>query len=159
MATSGTYPSGAHLAVVDVDTETGGVRLRRMVAVDDAGKILNPLLAEGQIHGGLCSGIAQALYEQIVFSEDGIPMTTNFADYSIVSAAEVPSFETVHYETVSPINDLGAKGIGESGSIGATPAVQNAVVDGLAHIGIRHINIPATPERVWAAIQEATSPA
>jgi carbon-monoxide dehydrogenase large subunit len=152
---SGTYPSGAHLAVVEVDTETGDVRIARLVAVDDAGVILNPLLAEGQVHGGLAQGIAQALYEEVRYSEDGVPLTTNLADYAIVSAAELPSFETIHLETPSPWNDLGAKGIGESGSIGATPAVQNAVIDAIAHLGVRHIDMPATPQRVWDAIRAA----
>ena len=133
------------------------VVVRRVVAVDDAGRILNPMIVEGQVHGGLAQGIAQALLEEIRFDADGNPLTTNFADYTIVSAAEVPSFENVHMETPSPLNVLGAKGIGESGSIGSTPAVQNAVVDALSHLGVRHIDMPTTPERVWAAIQEATA--
>jgi carbon-monoxide dehydrogenase large subunit len=149
----GTFPSGAHVAVVEVDTETGAVRLVRMVAVDDAGNILNPLLAEGQVHGGLGQGIAQALYEEVVYDDDGNPQTGNFADYGFPSAAELPSFETVHLATPSPLNDLGAKGIGESGTIGATPAVQNAVVDALAHLGVRHIDLPCTPQRVWEALR------
>jgi carbon-monoxide dehydrogenase large subunit len=151
----GTFPSGAHVAVVEVDTETGKVVLRRLVAVDDAGRILNPLLAEGQVHGGLAQGAAQALLEEVVYDEDGNPLTATLADYPAISAAELPSFETVHLETPSPLNDLGAKGIGESGTIGATPAVQNAVVDALAHLGVRHVMMPATPERVWRAIESA----
>ncbi|HLM16975.1 MAG TPA: xanthine dehydrogenase family protein molybdopterin-binding subunit, partial [Acidimicrobiia bacterium] len=138
----GTFPSGAHLAVVEVDIETGRAVLRQMVAVDDAGHIINPLLAEGQVHGGLAQGIAQALFEEVVYDEDGNPLTATFADYGIVSAAELPSFETVHVETPSPLNDLGAKGIGESGTIGSAPAVQNAVVDAVSHLGIRHIDMP-----------------
>jgi carbon-monoxide dehydrogenase large subunit len=152
---TGSYPSGAHLAVVEVDVETGGVRLVRFVAVDDAGRILNPLLAEGQVHGGLGQGIAQALVEEFVYDEDGNPLTTTFADYAFISAAELPSFETVHLETASPLNELGLKGIGESGTIGSTPAVQNAVVDAVSHLGVRHVPLPATPERVWRAIEEA----
>jgi carbon-monoxide dehydrogenase large subunit len=152
VAASGSYPSGAHVAVVEVDTETGDTRVVRLVAVDDAGVILNPLLAEGQVHGGLAQGVAQALYEEFRYDADGVPLTTNFADYAIVSPTELPSFETVHLETASPTNDLGAKGIGESGTIGATPAVQNAVVDALAPFGVRHVDIPCTPERVWRAI-------
>ncbi|MEZ5215415.1 MAG: molybdopterin cofactor-binding domain-containing protein [Ilumatobacteraceae bacterium] len=148
----GTYPSGAHLAVVDVDTETGKVVLRRLVAVDDAGRILNPLLAEGQVHGGLGQGAAQALLEEVIYDEDGNPLTANFADYGVISATELPSFETVHLVTESPANELGAKGIGESGTIGATPAVQNAVVDAVAHLGVRHIDLPCTSERVRRAI-------
>src|SRR5688500_6418318 len=144
---SPTFPFGAHIAVVEIDTETGKVRLRRLVAVDDAGRILNPLLVEGQVHGGLAQGIAQALFEEVRYDEDGNPITSNLADYAFVSAAELPSFETVHMETPTPVNELGAKGIGESGTIGATPAVQNAVVDSLAHLGVRHLDMPATPER------------
>jgi len=151
----GTFPSGAHLAVVEVDLETGRVVLRQMVAVDDAGHIINPLLAEGQVHGGLAQGIAQALFEEVVYDDDGNPLTATFADYGIVSAAELPSFETVHVETPSPLNDLGAKGIGESGTIGSAPAVQNAVVDAVSHLGIRHIDMPCTPFRVWSAINGA----
>jgi carbon-monoxide dehydrogenase large subunit len=154
-ASTPTYPFGAHLAVVEIDTETGRVALQRFVAVDDAGRILNPLLAEGQIHGGLAQGAAQALLEEVRYDEDGNPLTTNLADYAFISAAELPSFETVTMETPTPVNPLGAKGIGESGSIGSTPAVQNAVVDALSHFGIRHLDMPATPERVWRAIQEA----
>ncbi len=150
-----TYPFGAHLAVVEVDTETGKVVLRRMVAVDDAGRILNPLLADGQIHGGLAQGVAQALLEEFRYDEDGNPLTTNLADYTFVSAAELPSFECARMETPTPKNELGAKGIGESGTIGSTPAVHNAVVDALAHLGVRHIDMPTTPERVWRAITAA----
>jgi carbon-monoxide dehydrogenase large subunit len=151
-----TFPSGAHIAVVEVDVETGAVQLVRFVAVDDAGRIVNPLLAEGQVHGGIGQGVAQALLEEVVYDADGNPLTTNLADYAFISAAELPSFETVHVETPSPRNELGAKGIGESGTIGSTPAVQNAVVDALAHLGVRHVSLPCTPERVWRAIQEAT---
>jgi carbon-monoxide dehydrogenase large subunit len=154
-ATGGTYPFGAHVVVVEVDLETGRVEVVRLVAVDDAGRILNPLLADGQVHGGLAQGVAQALLEEFVYDADGNPLTTSFADYSVVSATELPSFEIVHMETPTPMNPLGAKGIGESGSVGATPAVQNAVVDALAHLGVRHVPMPATPERVWRVIQEA----
>jgi aerobic carbon-monoxide dehydrogenase large subunit len=153
----GSFPSGAHVAVVDVDTETGKVTLRRLIAVDDAGRILNPLLAEGQVHGGLAQGVAQALLEEVVYDDDGNPLTTNFADYPVISAVELPSFETVHLETPSPLNDLGAKGIGESGTIGATPAVQSAVVDALSPLGVDHLDMPCTPERVWRAIAAASS--
>jgi carbon-monoxide dehydrogenase large subunit len=152
---SGTYPCGAHLAVVEVDVETGKATLVRLVAVDDAGRILNPLLAEGQVHGGLAQGAAQALLEEVVYDEDGNPLTTNFADYAIISAPELPSFETIHLETPSPHNELGAKGIGESGSIGSTPAVHGAVIDALAHLGVRHVPMPTTPERIWRALLEA----
>ena len=154
-ASQPTFPFGAHLAVVEVDTETGDTRLLRLVAVDDAGRVLNPLLAEGQRHGGLAQGVAQALYEHVQFDADGNPLTTNFADYAIVSAAELPSFELVPLETPTWVNPLGAKGIGESGTIGSTPAVQNAVCDAVAHLGVRHVDMPCTPERVWRAIQDA----
>jgi len=138
-----------------VDTETGRVQLVRMVAVDDAGRILNPLLAEGQVHGGLAQGAAQALLEEMRYDEDGNPVTSNLADYGFISAAELPSFETVRLETPTPLNELGAKGIGESGTIGSTPAVHNAVVDAVTHLGVRHIDMPLTAERVWRAIQDA----
>jgi carbon-monoxide dehydrogenase large subunit len=147
-----TFPFGAHVAVVGVDTETGKVTLERLVACDDAGRLINPLLAEGQVHGGLAQGAAQALLEEVRYDEDGNPVTSNLADYAFISAAELPSFEIVHMETPTPLNELGAKGIGESGTIGATPAVQNAVVDALAGLGVRHVDMPATPERVWRAI-------
>ncbi|HUQ39067.1 MAG TPA: xanthine dehydrogenase family protein molybdopterin-binding subunit [Acidimicrobiales bacterium] len=152
-----TFPFGAHVAVVEVDTETGKVTVLRMVAVDDAGTILNPLLAEGQVHGGLAQGVAQALMEEVVYDEDGNPTTSNLADYAFISAAELPSFETVSMETPTPRNELGAKGIGESGTIGSTPAVHNAVCDALRHLGISHVDMPATPERVWRAIQGSRS--
>ncbi len=146
------YPFGAHVAVVEVDTETGKVKLRRMVAVDDAGRVINPLLVEGQVHGGLAQGVAQALLEEVRYDEDANPVTSNFADYAFISAPELPSFESIRMETPTPINELGAKGIGESGTIGSTPAVQNAVVDALSHLGVRHVDMPTTPERVWRAM-------
>lgn len=150
-----TFPFGTHIAVVDVDTETGQVAIRRIVAVDDAGTLVNPLLAAGQIHGGLAQGVAQALMEEFRYDEDGNPQTTNLADYTAVSAMEVPSYERSFTQTPSPRNPLGAKGIGESGSIGSTAAVQSAVVDAVSHLGIRHIDMPLTPERVWQAIRSA----
>jgi carbon-monoxide dehydrogenase large subunit len=153
--TQPTYPFGAHVAVVEVDIETGDTRLVRLVACDDAGRVLNPLLADGQRHGGIAQGAAQALYEQVAFDGDGNPLTTTFADYAIVSAAELPSFELVDLETPTWVNPLGAKGIGESGTIGSTPAVHNAVCDALAHLGVRHVDMPCTPERVWRAIRAA----
>jgi len=155
-AKGATFPFGAHMAVVEVDTETGKVRLDRYIAVDDAGRLVNPLIAEGQVHGGLAQGAAQALLEEMRYDPDGNPITSNFADYAIISAAELPSFETVAMETPTPLNELGAKGIGESGTVGSAPAVQNAVVDALADLGVRHIDMPASPERVWRAISEAT---
>ncbi len=150
-----TFPFGTHIAVVEVDTETGRARLVRHVAVDDCGTIINPLLVEGQQHGGIGSGVGQALYEEVRFDALGNPITSNFADYGIPSAAEMPSFETHSTETPTPINPLGAKGIGEAATIGSTPAIQNAVIDAVSHLGVLHIDMPCTPERVWAAIQSA----
>jgi carbon-monoxide dehydrogenase large subunit len=156
--TNSTFPFGAHVSVVEVDTETGKVTMRRHVAVDDCGRILNPLLVRGQQHGGIAQGAAQALFEWVQYDEDGNPLTTNLMDYTMPAASELPSFEASNTETDSPRNPLGAKGIGESGTIGSTPAIQNAVVDALSHLGIVHIDMPCTPERVWRAIQAARVP-
>jgi carbon-monoxide dehydrogenase large subunit len=156
-AAAPTFPFGAHLAVVEVDVESGKAEVVRMVTVDDAGTILNPLLAEGQRHGGIAQGIAQALLEEVLYDEDGNPQTSTLADYPIVSATELPSFELVPMATPTPVNPLGAKGVGEAGTIGATPAVQNAVVDAVSHLGVRHIDMPTTPMRVWRAIRTARS--
>jgi aerobic carbon-monoxide dehydrogenase large subunit len=155
-----TFPFGAHVAVVEVDLDTGRVVPVKHVAVDDCGRILNPLLVTGQQHGGIAQGIAQALWEHYEFDDDGNPLTATLMDYAMPSAAEFPSFDARNTETPSPRNDLGAKGIGESGTIGSTPAVQSAVVDALSHLGIRHLDIPCTSARVWAAVQaaEAGSP-
>jgi aerobic carbon-monoxide dehydrogenase large subunit len=150
-----TFPFGAHLAVVEVDTETGKVTLLRHVTVDDAGPVLNPVLAEGQRHGGIAQGAAQALLEEVRYDADANPLTSTLADYAAITATELPSFELLASETPTTVNPLGVKGIGEAGTIGATPAIQNAVVDALSHLGVRHIDMPATPERVWAAIQAA----
>jgi carbon-monoxide dehydrogenase large subunit len=154
-ADSPTFPFGAHVAVVEVDTETGAVELVRLVAVDDAGHIVNPLVAEGQVHGGIATGVAQALYEEVAYDEEGTPLTASFLGYMLPSAAELPSFETVDMETPTPVNVLGAKGIGESGTIGSTPAVQSAVIDALSHLGVRHVEMPANGERVWRALDAA----
>jgi carbon-monoxide dehydrogenase large subunit len=150
-----TYPFGAHVAVVEVDLETGRVEHLRHVAVDDCGRVLNPLLVHGQQHGGIAQGAAQALWEKVSYDEDGNPLTTNLMDYAIPSAAELPSFEASNTETPTPLNPLGAKGIGESGTIGSTPSVQNAVVDAVSYLGIAHLDMPLTPERVWSAIRDA----
>jgi carbon-monoxide dehydrogenase large subunit len=152
-----TFPFGSHVAVVEVDTETGKVFLRRLVAVDDAGTLINPLIAEGQVHGGIGQGVGQALHEEVVYDADGNPLTPTFANYGFISAADVPSFELAEMETPTTCNPLGVKGIGEGGITGSTPAVQNAVVDALSHLGVRHIDIPTTSQRVWRAISEATS--
>ncbi|MDQ1430487.1 MAG: aerobic carbon-monoxide dehydrogenase large subunit [Actinomycetota bacterium] len=149
-----TFPFGAHVAVVEVDLETGRVELLRHIAVDDCGRIINPLLVTGQQHGGIAQGVAQALFEGVAYDEDGNPLTTTLIDYAIPSAAELPNFEASNTVTPTPLNPLGAKGIGESGTIGSTPAVHNAVVDAVSHLGIRHIDMPLTPERVWRALQD-----
>ena len=154
-ASQPTFPFGAHVAVVDVDTETGAVVLKRIVAVDDAGRIINPLVAEGQVHGGVAAGIAQALYEEMTYDDDGNPQNATLVTYGIPAASELPSIEVVGMETPTPINPLGVKGIGESGTIGATPAVHNAVIDALSPFGVRHIDMPVNGETVWLAIQNA----
>jgi carbon-monoxide dehydrogenase large subunit len=150
-----TFPFGAHLAVVHVDVETGKVELVRFVACDDAGTVLNPLIFEGQVHGGIAQGAAQALVEEFAYDPDGNPVTGNFADYTFISAAELPDFEIVHQETPTPYNALGAKGVGESGTIGSAPAVQSAVIDALSGYGVRHLDMPLLPERVWRAVAGA----
>jgi carbon-monoxide dehydrogenase large subunit len=154
-AGDGSYPFGAHCAVVEVDVETGDARLVRFFAVDDCGRVINPLLAEGQVHGGIAQGIGQAMLEEVIFDDQGTPRTASMVDYLIPSIGEVPDVVTATTETPSPNNPLGAKGIGESGTIGSTPAIQNAVVDALSHLGVRHIDMPLTPERVWAALAAA----
>lgn len=157
-AGDGSYPFGAHCAVVEVDVETGDARLVRFFAVDDCGRIINPLLAEGQVHGGIAQGIGQAMLEEVVFDDQGSPRTASLLDYLIPSIGEIPEVVTATTETLSPNNPLGAKGIGESGTIGSTPAIQNAVVDALSHLGVRHIDMPLTPERVWAALHAVGHP-
>ncbi|OXM63981.1 MULTISPECIES: xanthine dehydrogenase family protein molybdopterin-binding subunit [Amycolatopsis] len=150
-----TFPFGAHLAVVEVDTLTGKVELRRIIACDDAGPIVNPLAFQGQRHGGLGQGAAQALLEVMNYDADGNPTTATLADYSFITATELPDFELVDSETPTTRNLLGVKGIGEAATIGATPAVHNAVVDALSHLGVRHLDMPTTPLRVWQALTDA----
>jgi carbon-monoxide dehydrogenase large subunit len=150
-----TFPFGAHVGIVEVDTETGKVVHIAHYACDDAGTVLNPMLLEGQIHGGVAQGAAQALMEEVRYDEDGNPITSNLADYAFISAAELPSVHVIHMETPTPNNLIGAKGIGESGTIGSTPALQSAVIDAVSHLGVRHIDMPTTAERVWSAIQQA----
>jgi aerobic carbon-monoxide dehydrogenase large subunit len=149
------FPFGAHLAVVEVDVETGKVDLVRLVAVDDGGTVINPLIVEGQVHGGVATGVAQALYEEFAYDEDGTPLTSTFVGYAFPSAADLPSWEFVEMETPTPNNPLGAKGIGESGTMGSTPAVQSAVVDALSPFGVRHVDLPVNGENVWRALQAA----
>ena len=149
-----TFPFGAHVATVEVDVDTGEVHLLEHVAVDDCGRVLNPMIVEGQVHGGLGQGIAQALFEEVVFDEHGTPVTSTLATYLFPAASELPSFTTLRIETPTPLNPLGAKGIGESATIGSTPAIANAAVDALAHLGVRHLDLPLSPERVLRAIGE-----
>jgi carbon-monoxide dehydrogenase large subunit len=149
------FPFGAHACVVDVDAETGKVRVLRYVAVDDCGPAINPMLIEGQVHGGVAHAIGQALYEQIHYDDSGQLVTGTFVDYALPTAAELPSFETDRTETPSPVNSLGVKGVGEAGTIAATPAVTAAVLDALAPLGVRWLDMPLTPIRVWQAIEEA----
>ncbi|MGF1599031.1 MAG: xanthine dehydrogenase family protein molybdopterin-binding subunit [Acidimicrobiales bacterium] len=148
-----TVPYGAYAAVVTVDTETGDVTLDRLVTVDDAGIVINPMIVFGQIHGALGQGIGQALFEEFRYDDDGNPVTANFLDYCFPSAADMPSFECQVTQTPTPNNPSGFKGIAESGCIGTVPAIQNAVVDALADRGVRHIDLPLTPQRVWAALE------
>jgi carbon-monoxide dehydrogenase large subunit len=150
-----TFPFGTHVAVVEVDTETGLVTPLRHVAVDDCGRVVNPLLVAGQQHGGAVQGISQALWEEFVYDDEGTPLTSTFADYALPTAADTTMVEAHSTETPTPYNDLGVKGIGEAATIGATPAVQNAVVDALSHLGVRHVDIPCTPARVHAALRAA----
>jgi aerobic carbon-monoxide dehydrogenase large subunit len=149
------FPFGAHVSVVEVDAETGETKVLRHIAVDDCGRIVNPLLAEGQVHGGIAQGLAQALFEEVVFDAEGNPQSASLLDYTAPMATEMPEIITAHTVTPSPLNPLGAKGIGESGTIGSTPAVQSAVIDAVSHLGVRHIDMPLTSDRVWRAIREA----
>lgn len=151
------FPFGSHIAVVEVDLDTGFVTQRRHVAVDDCGKILNPMLVEGQQHGGIAQGISQALFELVSYDADGNPTTGNLASYAIPTAADLCSLEASTTETPTHLNPLGAKGIGESGTIGSTPAVHNAVIDALSHLGVRHVDMPLTPQTVWRAVQAASA--
>ncbi|MBA2349869.1 MAG: molybdopterin-dependent oxidoreductase, partial [Solirubrobacterales bacterium] len=150
------FPFGAHACVVDVEEDTGKVRVVRYVAVDDCGPAINPMLIDGQVHGGIAQAIGQALYEHVMYDEDGQLATGTFVDYALPTAAELPSFETDRTETPSPVNSLGVKGIGEAGTIAASPAVLNAVVDALRPLGVSYLNMPLTPERVWTAITEGS---
>ncbi len=151
------FPHGTHLCAVDVDTETGRVKIRKYVCVDDVGTPINPLIIEGQVHGGLAQGIAQALFEEAVYDADGNLTTGTFVDYTLPSAADLPSFTTDRTETPATSNPLGVKGVGEAGTIASTPAVVNAVVDALRPFGVNDIQMPATPERVWRAVADGAA--
>jgi carbon-monoxide dehydrogenase large subunit len=153
------YPSGAHCCVVEVDRDTGRVEVLRYVAVDDCGVVINPLMAKGQIHGGLAQGIAQALHEEVRYGEDGQPGSGSLVDYTVPSAMDLPSYETDHLVTPTSFNPLGAKGLGESGATAAPQAVVNAVVDALAHLGVRDVEMPCTPQKVWRALTTAQAAA
>jgi carbon-monoxide dehydrogenase large subunit len=150
-----TFPFGTHVAVVDVDPETGQVTLERYVAVDDVGRVINPMIVDGQVHGGIAQGVAQALWEGAVYDDQGQLTTSSLLDYAIPKAEFLPPLEVERTETPTDVNPLGIKGAGETGTIASTPAVVNAVVDALAPLGIRHLDMPLTPERVWRAMREA----
>jgi carbon-monoxide dehydrogenase large subunit len=150
-----TFPFGAHACIVEVDAETGKIDVKRYVAVDDCGPAINPMLIEGQIHGGIVHALGQALFERIHYDDQGQLVTGTFVDYALPSAADVPSFETDRTETPSPVNSLGVKGVGEAGTIAASPAVTNAVIDALRPLGVDYIDMPLSPQRVWAAIEAA----
>jgi len=150
-----TYPFGAHVAVTEVDEKTGEVRLRNYFAVDDCGRILNPMLVDGQVHGGIAQGAGQALVEDLVYDENAQLLTGSLMDYAIPKAHLLPWLETANTETRTPVNPLGVKGVGEAGTIGSTPAIVNAVADAL---GVRHIDMPLKPERVWNILRSAAQP-
>jgi carbon-monoxide dehydrogenase large subunit len=148
-----TFPFGAHIAVTEVDDETGEVKLRNYFAVDDCGRILNPMLVDGQVHGGLAQGIGQALWEELIYDENGQVVTGTLMDYALPKAHQFPWFETSNTETRTPVNPLGVKGVGEAGTIGSTPAVVNSVIDALRPFGVRHIDMPLKPEKIWKAMK------
>jgi carbon-monoxide dehydrogenase large subunit len=150
-----TSPFGVHIAAVEIDPDTGAVTIDRFVAVDDCGNLINPQLANGQIHGGIAQGIGQALFEDLAWDEDGQPMSTSLMQYAVPRAHHMPRLETGHTVTPSPVNPLGVKGIGESGAIGSQPAVVNAVMDAVRRLGVENLDMPLTPAKVWTALQEA----
>ena len=147
------FPFGAHLAYVEVDPETGSVKVLRYLAVDDCGPVINPMIVDGQLHGAIAQGLAQALYEGVVYDQDGQLLTGNLTTYLLPTAADLPSFETDRTETATPHNPMGVKGIGEGGTTGSTPAVANAVMDALRPLGIHNLDMPLTPWRIWEAIR------
>jgi carbon-monoxide dehydrogenase large subunit len=149
-----TFPFGAHIVVTEVDRDTGNILIRRYVCVDDIGRIINPLIVDGQVHGGVAQGLGQALWEQAVYDDSGQLMTGELTDYAIPKATSMPWIESSHTETPSPVNPLGVKGVGEAGTIGCSPAVVNSVVDALSVFGVRHIDMPLTPEKIWKLIQQ-----
>jgi carbon-monoxide dehydrogenase large subunit len=150
-----TFPFGTHICVVEVDPETGEIDIQRYVAVDDCGNVINPLIVDGQVHGGIAQGLAQAVYEEVVYDENGQLVSGSLMDYAMPKAHQLPAFETARTVTPTPVNPLGAKGCGEAGTIGATPAVANAIIDALAPFGVTHLEMPFKPEKIWRAIQQA----
>jgi carbon-monoxide dehydrogenase large subunit len=148
------YPHGTHLCAVEIDTETGGLKLRKYTCVDDVGTIINPLIVEGQVHGGVMQGIAQALFEEAVYDEYGTLVSASFVDYLVPTAADAISYDTGHTESKATKHSLGSKGVGEAGAIASTPAVVNAVVDALRPFGVSDVRMPCTPERIWKAIHD-----
>jgi carbon-monoxide dehydrogenase large subunit len=148
-----TFPFGAHIVVTEVDRETGAIDLKRYVAVDDCGTMINPLIVDGQVHGGVVQGLGQALWEQAVYDDSGQLVTGELMDYAIPKASMIPWIESEHTETPSPVNPLGVKGVGEAGTIGCSPAVVNSVVDALSPLGVRHIDMPLSPEKIWKLVQ------
>ncbi|MGH3588857.1 MAG: xanthine dehydrogenase family protein molybdopterin-binding subunit, partial [Pseudonocardia sp.] len=149
------FPHGTHLCATEVDTETGWVSIRSYVCVDDVGHVVNPLIVDGQVHGGLAQGIAQALFEEAVYDESGTLTTGTLADYLVPSASDLPHFTTDRTETPSTTNPLGVKGVGEAGTIASTPAIVNGVIDAVRHLGVTEVEMPCTSQRVWRAVQDA----
>jgi aerobic carbon-monoxide dehydrogenase large subunit len=149
-----TFPFGTHISVVEVDKETGELKIVRYVAVDDCGKQINPLLVAGQVHGGIAQGLAQALYEEVIYDENGQLLTGELMDYAVPKAHQLPHYECDHTETPTDVNPLGAKGVGEAGTIGSTPCIANAVIDALAPLGVQHIDLPLRPEKVWRMMNQ-----
>jgi carbon-monoxide dehydrogenase large subunit len=150
-----TYPFGTHICVVEIDAETGKVDVQRYIAVDDVGRVINPMIVDGQVHGGIAQGVAQVLWEGAVYDENGQLTSGSMMDYAVPKASFLPDFELDRTVTLSPVNPLGVKGAGETGTIASTAATINAVVNALSHLGVRHVDMPTTPERIWRILQSA----
>jgi carbon-monoxide dehydrogenase large subunit len=148
-----TYPFGTHICVVEVDRDTGATKILRYIAVDDVGRVINPMIVEGQVHGGIVQGVSQALWEGAVYDDGGQLITGSLMDYAVPKAGFLPMLELARTETPTPVNALGVKGVGETGTIASTPAVVNAVVDALAPLGIKHLDMPLTSEKLWRAMR------
>jgi len=153
--TNFTFPFGTHICVVEIDRDTGDVKLVKYVAVDDCGNVINPLLVEGQIHGGIVQAVGQVLFEEVVYDSEGQLITGELTDYALPRAADLPRMETSRTTTPTPVNPMGVKGVGEAGTIGATPALVNAVVDALAPLGVTHVDLPIKRERIWRILQKS----